>query len=269
MLHDARAEGRLAAYEAILGDDPTTPIEIVLGLVSAAGSVCQVVDRTKYRNRVPSGGSGFLVAGEALRPVWRERVLLVTNHHVLSEDGREQPSVARERADAVFHLHEGGTRPHVCRVGDILAHSPRTELDFTIASLGEGERLPRRAFEALCMDRHVLGRRDREPPARVFVVGHPRGRGIELGLGGNHILDHQLDDDDSDWPGGYRRIHYHTPTDHGMSGSPVLEGTTLEVIGIHRQGGSVRPLRRVQNSAAYRANEAVWIQSIVEALAAV
>lgn len=251
------------AFEAILGDDRTLSIEVINKLLSIAGSVCQVVDRGLRELGRKSGGTGFLVDGGALRAEWKGRALVVTNHHVLSENGAH-PSVARARAEVIFHFYQGKKGSRTFEVESILEHSPIDALDFAVASLRPQPPIAA-AVDRLSLDPLALGGPADELPARVFLIGHPDGRGIEFSMGGNTVIDHQLGDPDP-IAGGYRRIHYRAPTEKGMSGSPVLDAMTLEVVGLHRQGGRVRPLRQVAKPDAYRANEAVWTKSIVDSL---
>lgn len=250
-------------FEAILGANPTVPITVVQKLLAAACSVCQVVDRDQQALKTPSGGTGFLVAGGALRSDWEGKALLVTNNHVLSHDGRS-PSVRDVDADVIFHFLGGHGKETNFRIDEVLATSPREELDFAIASLREAPGLDC-ALPGFSEDAGALGGHGDEPPARVYLVGHPQGRGIELSLSDNVVLDHQLADKNPQ-PPGCRRIHYKAPTESGMSGSPVLDAKRLEVVGLHRRG-KVSPLR-AGAPQGYEANEAVWGKSILDRIRA-
>ena len=58
------------------------------------------------------------------------------------------------------------------------------------------------------------------PPSRLYVIGHPGGRDLELSLHDNHLLG--CND---------RLLHYRTPTEAGSSGSPVFEADGWRVVG--------------------------------------
>jgi hypothetical protein len=82
-----------------------------------------------------------------------------------------------------------------------------------------------------------------EARARAYVVGHPRGGGLQIALHDSRLVD--IDDDE-------RLLHYRTPTDPGSSGSPVFN-TAWEVIGLHHAGSATTP--RLHGTGTYEANE--------------
>ncbi len=251
--------GPQEALEAILGETREISIHDVLGLLDVARVVGQVVNRYQFEKRIPTGGTGFLIDGGALREDWRGRTLLLTNHHVLSKDGADG-SVAGADADVLFQFWNGTRSVRRFRVGEIVATSPRADCDFALAAL-EGDRAELTEHHpVLEMGANALGPRGSKPKARIYVVGHPRGRGLEFSLTDNEVLDHELA------TGGVprRRIHYRAPTEEGMSGSPVLDAQRLRVVGLHRSS-TRSPLLATDGPAGYRANEAIWIGSVKEA----
>ncbi len=50
------------------------------------------------------------------------------------------------------------------------------------------------------------------------------------------------------------------------SGSPFLDAQQIEIVGLHRKGGRIRPLRNIEEPDTYCANEAVWIESVRKAV---
>lgn len=183
-------------------------------------------------------GTGFLVAGPALKAGFPD-VVLLTNAHVIPE------ALARERAEVSFHALETGVGPY--HVTEILWSSPFDQLDTTIVAL---DGLP---DDALCCPlagaRPVLN-----ADTRTFIIGHPGGDiDVKLSLSDNLVLDH----DDV-------RLHYRTPTLGGSSGSPVFS-RPWEVIAIHHAGDEEMP--RLHGDGTYPANEGIWIDRIVAALA--
>ncbi|MGH9333474.1 MAG: trypsin-like serine peptidase, partial [Vicinamibacteria bacterium] len=270
----ARVQAVSATAEATFGAGSAIPLGKVLGILDRARSICRITDSLNS-NR---SGTGFLVKGRDVGAGLEERVLVLTNHHVLhgaeaSESLLEGPdyqgSIPVERALAEFHYWEGRDETRKVKLAGVVCSSPRAEADFTLATLAEDVRLDRalpvsRSLKPLG-SRNVIDPRQR---AKVFVVGHPGGGDLSFSLSDNEVVDHELDDGPS-IPRPARRIHYRTPTERGSSGSPVLHHDTLEVVGLHRSGG-VKPLRsdwpRARADERYEANEAVSIRSIRELL---
>jgi hypothetical protein len=245
--------------QAVLGNDATLPIQAARSLLSLASSVGQVVNRHLFVQGKKSGGTGFLIEGSQLRADWKDRVLLLTNSHVLTANGRDN-SVAVEDADVVFHLWNGNEK-RTFRVKALLKASPKEDRDFAVAELEPLADDVRQKLRDLVLSPNALGSRDDKPPARVFLVGHPDGRGLELSLSNNQVIDHELREGN---PFGRCRIHYAAPTEQGMSGSPVVDAKTLKIVGLHR-AYTPNPLREVPDRKSYRANEAIWMASIREA----
>jgi hypothetical protein len=251
--------------EAIHGENKQTSAYIMRRLLSREDAVCRVVDRNKHPY-TPSGGTGFMVDPKDLRDTipqgefddWKEP-LLVTNNHVLSDDGRS-PSVRLRYADAVFdNLGES------FRVNKILWHSPREELDISVAKLEWNSSQARPDTIPLNMDQQPLSDcSDCKSDNKVYIVGHPMGRGLEFSLADNLVVDHDFIN-----PGtpvfDYRRVHYGAPTEHGNSGSPVLDENEFAVIGVHRAIAR-NPIRDRPDIDPYNANEAVAALSIRERL---
>lgn len=270
---------RLASHiQAVSGDAEATygagsaiPLERMLFLISKARSICQIIDI----NDQGKAGTGFLVAGAdlGLDPP-HEGVFVLTNHHVLHGDEADDDLLARteyrgsiyiENAQAVFHYWEGEPKCHTIKLKEIVAWSPRSELDFTVASLAEP--VSEDLKLELCTESRPLGSRNNKDAvqrAQVFVIGHPEGGDLSFSVSDSEVVDHQLDGKPCDGP---RRIHYRTPTEPGSSGSPVFHHTNLKVVGLHRSG-KVHPLRpdwpQRKPDEAYEANEAVSIRSVLK-----
>ena len=257
--------------EATFGAGSAIPLRKLLELIGRARSVCRITD--PYQ---PSkGGSGFLVNGADLSPRL-EGVFVLTNHHVLygreagddllaSEDYKGAMDV--QRAEAEFSYWGGEAKSRTLKLDDVVRHSPRREADFALASVRED--LPSDCALRPSREPKPLGSRNVVDPrqkAKVFVVGHPGGNALSFSVSDNEIVDHELDDTPCDHP---RLIHYRAPTEPGSSGSPVLHGESLEVIGLHRSG-RVRPLRddwpRAKPDEIYEANEAVSMRTLLEQL---
>jgi V8-like Glu-specific endopeptidase len=89
-----------------------------------------------------------------------------------------------------------------------------------------------------------------ESKSKAYVIGHPRGSGLQISLHDSRLID--VDDDE-------RLIHYRTPTDPGSSGSPVFNDQ-WDVIGIHHGGSSTTP--RLHGTGSYEANEAIALAAV-------
>jgi hypothetical protein len=197
-------------------------------------------------------GTGFLVSGNWLNPRFGAAPVFVTNAHVISDDVPK--AIPRGKVRVTFELEDevNGQRREY-RVQEVLFTSPPgkigvtnnagTDLDCTIVRLA-----------GLAADVAVL-QCSAEPPvieskSKAYVVGHPRGAGLQISLHDSRLLD--VDDD-------WRLMHYRTPTDPGSSGSPVFN-EQWEVVGLHHAGTSETP--RLHGSGTYEANEAIVLGAI-------
>jgi hypothetical protein len=231
-------------FELVLGADRYRSFRWYLAGLTRASRVAKISDRHGTGH-----GTGFVVPGKSVHPAIAAPWVLVTNAHVLSDDPAEQTgtpaALPREAARVSF---EAGPAPAAeLAVERILFTSPRTHLDFTIASLSseppQGEELP------LAQALPLLGRNQ-----RVYVIGHPRGSGLSFSLDDNLLLDHQAP-----------RVHYRAPTEGGSSGSPVFNAS-WDLIALHHAGGEAMARLNGQ-PGTYPANEGIAIQSIRQVVA--
>lgn len=197
-------------------------------------------------------GTAFAVDGGDLTMRWRGRVVLLTNHHVVNREG-QSPGVRPETARLVF---EAVDKDACYRIERILWESPPGEFDCTIL-LPEG--VPAGVGVMPLAD--YLPVVDDKAPTRVFIIGHPNGRGIEFSINDNNLICH-----DADAKRPVTRLHYRAPTEPGSSGSPVFSEDELEVLAIHH-GCTGTPLDARPDD--YEANEGIGLSSIRAALAAV
>jgi S1-C subfamily serine protease len=197
-------------------------------------------------------GTGFLISRSSLDGSEDTTPVFVTNAHVIcdvttgaipSKDARISFEVEAARLGAVKSY----------KIGTVLFTSPPgalgvcsghdSPLDVTVVSL---DPVPR--------DVPVL------PVARslplpggktnVYVVGHPRGAGLQISLHDSRLLD--IDDDE-------HLIHYRTPTDPGSSGSPVFN-SSWEVVALHHGGSTTAP--KFRGGGNYEANEGISLHAI-------
>ncbi|PAK27265.1 hypothetical protein CJD44_05095 [Streptomyces sp. alain-838] len=192
--------------EKIIGENTLRPVSFLAEGLRAAAAVAYVETTVGRRSW---SGTGFLVAPG----------LLLTNHHVIADDGQLRGSVFRFgfEDDA-----EGRARPvseYRAGPGGLLHTSPGDELDYSLIAI-DGE--PGRTWGWLSASR--------TPPRtgdRVNIVQHPAGLPKQVALQHNRIA----------YQGG-DVIQYLTSTLPGSSGSPVLDDR-WQVVAIHHSGGRI------------------------------
>jgi len=221
-------------------------IDAIHAMLAACASVACITNRTGERL-----GTGFLVDGAWLKASFGEGPVLMTNAHVISDTVPN--AIRRDQAYASFELHAStGALPPAYAVDEVLfssspdASEPGGGLDVTIARLrglaGGAAPLP------VATNLPVVA-----PGTHAYVVGHPRGSGLQISLHDSQLLDV----DDEDRP--VQRVHYRTPTDPGSSGSPVFNGR-WKVIALHHSGSS--ETRRLHGEGTYEANEGIALTAI-------
>lgn len=195
--------------EKILGAEQPVPFDTYRDGLLAARAVCRI----ETRGGRPVG-TGFALRGAELHPTAPEWVV-VTNHHVVSDDG----ALPARDARASFTRAETPDGRPVAPLVDLEQWwtSPEEELDVTVLEVPEMPgpvrrdpiRLASRVPEATGEDPHV------------FVVGHPSGRPLELSIRGNELV--AADE---------RLLQYRAPTEPGSSGSPVFS-PGWDLVGVH------------------------------------
>ena len=159
-------------------------------------------------------GTGFLVVGAQLVPAWGPDVVFVTNAHVLHD---QFPGAVRlTEARVCFEVESADSQQPVFHpVGELLFTSLPGVLSAPLANPDQLDvavvRIPSvaNALPGLPLARalprlNVL--------SKAFVVGHPRGSGLQLSLHDSVLLD--IDDHK-------RLLHYRTPR-YRRLGSPVF-----------------------------------------------
>lgn len=197
-------------------------------------------------------GTGFLMRGADLNPAWGEAPVFVTNAHVISTE--VDKAIPPERVRVSFEVESAQAgEPRSYRVAELLHHSPpgrlgeqraRAELhDVTVVRLQQLPAAP-----------PVLQRAARLPlleaTTKAFVVGHPRGSGLQISLHDSQLLDICREK---------RLLHYRTPTEPGSSGSPVFNAN-WQVVALHHGGSAKMP--RLAGEGTYAANEGIALDAI-------
>lgn len=206
--------------------------------LEAARSVVRIV-----RPLVGTVGTGFVLPGAALHPLWAERAVVLTNFHVTNRLG-VYPGLSPAHLRVVFE--DSGIN---IRVQDILWESPTDRvgtnppgtLDATVMAL-ELDPVPAPSYE-------ISPPPDPTPGQRVYVIGYPLGKDLAFSLQDNKVVG--VTD---------TLLHYRAPTDPGSSGSPVFD-RQWQVVGLHHGGG--RTLVRIDDpGATYEANEGMLFTAI-------
>lgn len=231
-------------FEKILGHDRT----VTLRWYRTGLDRCLAVARIE--TRAGKGvGTGFLVRGGDLHPSLEDELVLLTNAHVVSNDPMAQVKGALhpQKAVVTFEMLDGGAGSKVeHRIARLLWSSPQNLLDAALLRLDP----PVRGIEPYPIAPPPLP--DADGKRRVYIIGHPGGRSLEISLHDNLLLD-------AEDP----KLHYRAPTERGSSGSPVFD-QDWDLVGLHHSGRLDMPRLRGQEGT-YAANEAIWIQAILSA----
>jgi len=219
------------AFEAVYGSDKYTYLEWFDLLILCCQTVARVVSRTGAAK-----GTGFLLPGHALKEMWDDTPLFLTNSHVVSRDPLERTALGPADALAEFTRVEG--RPRV-PLGDVVYSSRSGEFDITICKIACPKMKQLFAFtpEAPALVS------DATKPQRAYVIGHPNGGELAVSLYDNNLVERQN-----------QFLRYRSPTDGGNSGSPVCDAD-LRAFAIHHGALMERQL-----------NEGIWLKSVKEAL---
>ena len=228
--------------QAILGDTRFVP----LAWYRTGLERCKAVARIETKWGI-GFGTGFLVRGGDLNPRFEGQVLLLTNAHVISDDPKVQRGrpAAQPPSGAVAHFEardgDGGVR---CSINSLLWTSPPSKLDATLLTID-----PPQTCEPpypLAIGAPV------STEERVYVIGHPGGKGLSLSMQDNRVVDSKKP-----------KLHYRAPTEPGSSGSPVFN-KDWELVALHHAGGTSIP--SLSGRGTVDANEGIWISAIVEEL---
>ena len=188
-------------FQAVYGNQAAVPIAWLENMFER----CRAVGRVLRTGSGEAIGTGFLIKGAELCAKWGDAPVFVTNAHVISDKPEDMAPLHSGDGAVEFTRIDG--RPKV-ELGDILYTSPPNELDVTILQVipPMGTSLLRSSFYT------PVPPGENQPPQRIYVIGHPGGRELEVTLYDNSIV--PCTDD--------RFVHYKSPTEGGHSGSPVF-----------------------------------------------
>jgi hypothetical protein len=230
--------------EKVLGKEGVVTLSWYKIGLDRAGVVAKILN--------PAGdgfGTGYLVRGGDLVPAFGDEILLLTNAHVVSNDPALQSTIGSLDPDDATILFESceAIGDQQFRVKELLWTSPPNELDASLLRLDPP--VPAVTLYPVAKRLPVV-----DGVQKVYVIGHPGGRTLSISLNDNLLLD--WDD---------RLLHYRAPTEGGSSGSPVFN-QQWQLIGLHHAGGTAMKRLKGQEGT-YAANEGIWIQRIIQALA--
>jgi hypothetical protein len=235
--------------EAVLGaDGPQTYRWWKTGLdrAVAVGAI-----RERLGGRI---GTGFLVRAGDLGLEPPTELLVLTNNHVVSEDGAA-PGIRARDAEMVFEAVDPN---RAYAVEQVLWSSPVARLDASLLRLAGAvsgiEPLP------ISVDLPAASE-----TARVYLLGYPGGRELAFSFQDNQLLDHEGPPAGVPQIPGVCRVHYRAPTEGGSSGSPVFNARSWQVIALHHRGGKLGMARLNGQPGTYAANEGIAMASIVAA----
>lgn len=231
--------------QAILGEDGPRSYKWWQTGLERARSVAAI-----YAGGDQRIGTGFVVDAAPFGLGGTGERLLLTNYHVLNSTGAGG-ALRPEDAHVVFEAISTTRR---FSIDAILWESPvdrhdacvvrlKDPLDKKIKALSIAPRLP------------VV-----EDSARVYVIGHASGGGLQFSFQDNQLLDHEGPGAGNPPIAGVQRLHYRAPTEKGSSGSPVFNSANWDTIGLHHAGGLMAKLNGKPGS--WSANEGIALSCI-------
>jgi tetratricopeptide (TPR) repeat protein len=236
--------------EAILGNEGAKTFKWWKTGLERASSVGAI--RQKLGGRM---GTGFVIRASDLGRTPGDELLVLTNFHVVNPNGAS-PGIQPSAAEVVFEAVDSN---RIYGVAEVLWSSPPDQCDAALLRLDSA--IDGVAPLPLAKNLPLL-----EPPARVYVIGHPGGRELAFSLQDNELLDHEGPPAGKPAIPNVWRVHYRAPTEGGSSGSPVFNAGSWEVIALHHKGGKtgMPKLNGVQGS--YAANEGIAMESLLTAM---
>lgn len=236
MSDEAHAAGEAVKnLEAIFGSDGMSTLKWYKKGLDQCSSVARVEERDGTGH-----GTGWLVNADDFFPD-HTGVLLLTNNHVVSPSPVPK-SILPE--DCRINFQADGESFDV--EDDVVWYSNYLELDATFLKLKGTPKAP-----PLTLHKRAMEMAD--PPPRMYIIGHPAGRDLELSLQDNHLLG-----------SAGNVLHYRTPTEPGSSGSPVFEPKDWRVVALHHSGA--KEMKRIDGQdGTYEANEGISILALQNA----
>lgn len=191
-------------------------------MLACARSVARV-DLQRYHNGEklefkPGTGTGWLIAPGIVATCW---------HMVTGQMPGREPPVADEDIQLqiqnmlfVFDYLSAG-RGITYKIAELLfpLHDDLNSItDYALLRLEDREDFPLSSYQPLPLELDP----QLTSQSVLYIIQHP--------LGGHQRIAYDTFEQESSWPG---RILYHTPTEKGTSGAPILNPLNWHVIGLH------------------------------------
>jgi V8-like Glu-specific endopeptidase len=227
------------------------------GVLSAqsVGAISNLVGKRK--------GTGFLVRGGDFIPALGDELIIMTNAHVVS-DPQVEDALEVDIACIVF---EAVDIQRQYKFRKVLWQSDVRGCDCTLLRLQEQPAGIKPLEISTTMTIPPIPRPQGAPRPLVYIIGYPGGRELTFSFQDNDLLDHEAPPAGAPPKPNVCYFHYRAPTEGGSSGSPVFEPEVWRVIALHHAGGANRKKLNGKDGTE-PANEGIWIQSIVKAVAA-
>jgi V8-like Glu-specific endopeptidase len=207
-------------------------------------------------------GTGFLVRGGDLIPALGDELIVMTNAHVIC-DPPAGLAIAFGDATITFEAVDKN-RSH--QFAKVLWQSGVDSHDCSLLRLQE----PPANIKPLEIAKTIppIPKLASATRPRVYVIGYPGGKQLTFSFEDNYLLDHEAPPDGTPPNPNVCRVQYRAPTEEGSSGSPVFESSLWRVIALHHAGDKEKMPMLNGKAGTWPANEGIWIQSIVKAVAA-
>lgn len=199
-------------FEAFYGTNGTQTMRWFKTLINKGASVVRIKNKASGMGV----GTGFLINSSDFFKDHQNKLLLITNSHVVCDDGSEENALHPDKAEVEFTEHD--LKP-VYNVGSKITSSHRTKLDFWISEINCPENIEALSLSFL----NPAIPLDAKFKERIYVVGYPRGGNLSVSMHGNALVGYDLP-----------HVHYKSPTDKGCSGGPAMN-EDLDCFAIHHR----------------------------------
>lgn len=197
----------------------TVSLETMLARTRSVAHIkLQLYRNGKKSELKPSTGTGWLIAPGIVATCW---------HMVTGQMAGQEPSLANEdlqlQIQNMLFIFDylSADRGTAYKIAELLfpLHDDQSCItDYALLRLKDREDFPLRHYQPLPLELDP----QLTSQSLLYIIQHP--------LGDPQRIAYDTFEQESSWPG---RIHYHTPTEKGTSGAPILNALNWHVIGLH------------------------------------